>query len=66
MINARHPITKNVLRARCTIFTSSKSETGSRARIIKYVSNPAMPITAGTDFKKTIMSMKDDSKIAES
>src|ERR1700730_531471 len=66
MINATHPSSKNVLRTRCTIFASSRSGTGSRARIIKYVSKPAMPITAGANFKKIITSMKHGSEIAKS
>ena len=56
MINAAHPSSKKVLRTLCTIFASSRSDSDLRART-KYVSKPAIPITAGTAFKKLITSM---------
>jgi hypothetical protein len=56
MINAAHPSSKKVLRTLCTTFASSRSDSGLGART-KYVSKPAIPITAGTAFKKPITSM---------
>ena len=65
MINAAHPTSKKVLRTLCTIFASSSSDSGLRARK-KYVSKPAIPITAGANFKKIITSMELDFEIAKS
>ncbi len=56
MINAAHPSSKKMSRTLCTIFASSRSDSGLHART-KYVSKPAIPITAGTVFKKLITSM---------